>query len=675
MAVRVCLSMIVRNESSVITRCLDAARPAIDAVSVCDTGSTDDTIAIIEAWLQRTGLPGHIHRHRFLDFGRSRTRCIRAAQRTIRALGWKPSAAYLLFLDADMVLQVGETFTRDALDADVYRVMQRCGSLEYPNVRLMKAGVRGRFIGATHEYFSTPAGSSEQSLSSLSIDDRHDGGHRSDKFERDRRLLERELRRDPGNTRTLFYLAETYRGLRDLPKALALYRRRSEAGGWEEEAWYAHYVAGQLLHEAGRPRQAFHTLAGALRRDPRRHEPYAHIAGVLRTQGHHTWACRMARRGLQLGMPSDRTLFLDRGLYDWGFLRELSISAYYTGERAEGLDASERLLLGRGAPRDVTSSAMQNAVFYAAPLPNAVHVALTPALPPEFVPCNPSVLRTESGYLVNCRAVSYRINPDQLYIASEPDGVLRSRNILMRYDRTFTLLGETEVQASMAPLRWQPVQGLEDARVFSRDGQTGFLCTTTNLHPAGPIRLSLCHVTGSGEVNHHRPLSGYGDSRAQKNWLPFVEGGELFAIYGYEPLVVVKIDEDTGTVEAVVERPQGRPFEDWRGSAGPIDIPADLGGGRLVLVHMVSWRARRHYLHRFVRLDDDWRITQVSRPFYFRHLGIEFGCGMCLAHGEADVLITFGVEDREAWLCRVPLSEVCRALVDLPDWPPARSSY
>ncbi len=124
--------MIVRNESRVIARCLDAARPAIDAIDLCDTGSTDDTVAVVQRWLRRTGVPGRIHRHRFVDFGTNRTRAIRSARRTVRELGWDRSRAYLLFLDADMVLETGAAFRRDALEADVYLVTQRCGSLDTP---------------------------------------------------------------------------------------------------------------------------------------------------------------------------------------------------------------------------------------------------------------------------------------------------------------------------------------------------------------------------------------------------------------------------------------------------------------------------------------------------------------------------------------------------------------
>jgi len=46
---RLALVMIARNEARCIARCLDSARPHVDAMIVLDTGSTDDTVAIAEA--------------------------------------------------------------------------------------------------------------------------------------------------------------------------------------------------------------------------------------------------------------------------------------------------------------------------------------------------------------------------------------------------------------------------------------------------------------------------------------------------------------------------------------------------------------------------------------------------------------------------------------------------
>lgn len=46
--VSLCLNMIVRNESKIITRLLNSVLPIIDTYLICDTGSTDDTISIIK---------------------------------------------------------------------------------------------------------------------------------------------------------------------------------------------------------------------------------------------------------------------------------------------------------------------------------------------------------------------------------------------------------------------------------------------------------------------------------------------------------------------------------------------------------------------------------------------------------------------------------------------------
>jgi hypothetical protein len=53
---------------------------------------------------------------------------------------------------------------------------------------------------------------------------------------RDEKLLEEELRKDPNNPRTAFYLAQTY-DLIDKPlKAYHMNWKRAKMWGWEQEA-------------------------------------------------------------------------------------------------------------------------------------------------------------------------------------------------------------------------------------------------------------------------------------------------------------------------------------------------------------------------------------------------------------------------------------------------------
>jgi hypothetical protein len=68
----------------------------------------------------------------------------------------------------------------------------------------------------------------------------------------------------------------------------------------------------------------------------------------------------------------------------------------------------------------------------------------------------------------------------------------------------------------------------------------------------------------------------------------------------------------------------------------------------------------RVYLHRFVSLDDEFRITGISPQFIFRAPGIEFAAGLAIL--DNSVIVSFGVADRECWLARLPLDRVIATL-------------
>jgi glycosyltransferase involved in cell wall biosynthesis len=83
--------MIVKNESKIIERCLNSARPIIDSVSICDTGSTDETPEIIENWCSENNIPGKVHHKSFINFGYNRTLAVSLAQNAF------PDADYLYY--------------------------------------------------------------------------------------------------------------------------------------------------------------------------------------------------------------------------------------------------------------------------------------------------------------------------------------------------------------------------------------------------------------------------------------------------------------------------------------------------------------------------------------------------------------------------------------------------
>src|SRR5262249_29242224 len=157
---------------------------------------------------------GRVHSHKWQDFGHNRTLSVEAAKQTVTELGLPHEQTYLLLLDADMVLMQEAGFRKDALRAGWYLLTQSAGNLTYWNVRLLKASVPWRCVGVTHEYWeSLEPNRPREKLTTLWIDDRNDGGCKSDKYERDIRLLMLGLADDSGNARYMFYLAQTYRAL------------------------------------------------------------------------------------------------------------------------------------------------------------------------------------------------------------------------------------------------------------------------------------------------------------------------------------------------------------------------------------------------------------------------------------------------------------------------------
>jgi tetratricopeptide (TPR) repeat protein len=155
---------------------------------------------------------------------------------------------YILFADADMELVVGDASFLDRLSAEAYLVQQRAG-ISYDNLRLIRRDAQARYVGATHEYLDIQG--DRERLSEIWYIDHASGSNRVGKFERDARLLEEDLVRDPGNARSVFYLAQSYRDAGDLTRARDTYRQRVGLGGWEEEVWYSLHEIGRLNERLG----------------------------------------------------------------------------------------------------------------------------------------------------------------------------------------------------------------------------------------------------------------------------------------------------------------------------------------------------------------------------------------------------------------------------------------
>lgn len=336
--------MIVRDEAAVVGPCLESVRDLIDTWVVCDTGSTDGTQDVIRTAL--AGIPGELHERPWVDFGHNRSELLALA---------RGRADHLLLLDADWEVEA-QPGALGALAADAYMI-RHAGDVEFHNKRIVSGALDWRYVGATHEYILSEEERSCERLAGVTIHVRSVGGERTARWARDAELLEAALERDPGDARSAFYLAQTYRDMAGgdrglLERALAGYLRRAEMAGWDEETHCALKQAGDLHDALGDWPAAQDAYLRAWELRPARLEPVYALSAGLRTRDRPLAAHRfasIAAGAAPLPVPED-DLFVAPWIYRWGLLFEYSITSWWAGEFDASLAACDRLAKMRDLP-------------------------------------------------------------------------------------------------------------------------------------------------------------------------------------------------------------------------------------------------------------------------------------------------------------------------------------
>ncbi len=349
----VCIAMIVKNEAAIIERCLDSALPLADRWLIIDTGSTDDTCALIERKL--SDLPGELLRSKWRDFGTNRSELMREARN---------AADWLLLLDADFVVEHDPGWDQELQRTDVDSFLVDVTEDEVGHY-LMPSLVRGRrpwyFEGVTHESITSDTPGRREFIASLRIRHLADGNSRADRLVRDRTLLMQDLLANPDNPRSVFDLAQTLRDLGETTRAIGLYRRRVRMGGPVEEEFYAQYQIGILLMEQSWP-QAVPALLKAYSLSPNRAEPLYHLARGYRRRAMYPLAHLFAQAGMAIAAPDDG-LFVESYVYDWGLRFERSVAAWYVDRRGECY-ADSIILRDRPVPEPWLASVKSNLALF-----------------------------------------------------------------------------------------------------------------------------------------------------------------------------------------------------------------------------------------------------------------------------------------------------------------------
>ncbi len=331
--------LMVKNEASVIEATLQPfIKAGVRDFVVFDTGSEDHTQEIAAQFFKQQGIEnGHIVEEPFVDFATSRNRALAVTQQIF------PDAVFMLMPDAEWYIHNGEALLQfceehrhDHYSSYLIKIQNDFASLY--SQRLIRCQRNIHFIGRVHEVLNEITGASVPDTIYLYWNPCNGNKKSQDRWRRDLDLLHASYAENPFDSRTLFYLAQTYECLDDWENAYAFYTERATRMGWDEENFETVYRMGRVAEELEvladdslTPLPIQHYLKAFSMR-PHRAEPLVQIADYYLVHNEVDLAFMFAARAVELPYPTHDILFVDDYLYDFVRYDILGVTAWYVGE-------------------------------------------------------------------------------------------------------------------------------------------------------------------------------------------------------------------------------------------------------------------------------------------------------------------------------------------------------
>ena len=341
------LCMIVKNESKIIERCLNSVKPLIDYVCIVDTGSTDDTIDVINNWMKSNDIEGQVIFEPWQNFAYNRS----FAMEKIRE---KKYIEYVLMIDADEILtyEEGLDFSKikENLSFDLYNMNCKLGGVEYLRTSITKNKKPYFYKGVVHEYLECkePIETRETIKGICNIPLQDSARNQNiEKYQHDAKAIQDALETETDPflvSRYTFYLAQSYRDSLEKEKAIYWYNKRSKLGFWDQEVYISLYRMAKLKEDLEYPQNdILQSYMMAHESYPQRIEAIHGAISFCRRNGRNHQAYILAKHAMSMTANKDG-LFAENWIWDYGIDDEFTISCYWSGHYKEGLEASEKLL-------------------------------------------------------------------------------------------------------------------------------------------------------------------------------------------------------------------------------------------------------------------------------------------------------------------------------------------
>jgi len=333
-----------KDEEHCIRECLESVKPYVDYILVHDTGSTDNTIKIVNEFLEETGIPGEVFESEWVAFDVNKTLMMERV---------KDKTDYVLHFDADDFLRGDFSFNFEDAGMDQYLMTMRRTGTNYIATLLYNNRITWKFCGVAHTIIRCLDKSpiSTGTLTDRGYIESEPIGSRildPDKYKRDAEKLEKQFFRclidDPDGllVRSCFYAAQSWLDHGNLEKALQwkkLYLNLT--GTWSEERFEANLRIGRILIQLEKPFEEIKKyFDAAIELQPDRAEPYFGFGRYLNAIKKNELAYQYLKKGKECSLEKAKQkyiLFVQQFQYEKYINDDLSVACYWTGRFEEGM--------------------------------------------------------------------------------------------------------------------------------------------------------------------------------------------------------------------------------------------------------------------------------------------------------------------------------------------------
>ena len=359
----ICLNMIVKNESHVIEKTLQnlCNKLRIDYWVISDTGSTDNTVELIEKFFDKKQINGEIYNDEWQDFGHNRTLALNQAYN---------KTDYLFIFDADDKI-IGEINIPNNLDKDGY-LLKIGTDFTYNRPLLINNRKKWKFVGVLHEYLECMESDTRELIKGAYYIESGRTGNRNksdDKYIKDAEILKDAYEKEKNKNKQLsyrysFYCAQSYKDAGHIEESIKWYEQTLKLNGWIQEKYYSCLKLSELNNIQQNKENRMAYLLKAINYDVERMDGIIQAVELYYNDGNHLFVNMFYHKFKNYKRNYQDKLFVTASYYDDMLEYYNGISAFYINDKQSGYECIKKIIINNKIENSKYVLTINNLQYY-----------------------------------------------------------------------------------------------------------------------------------------------------------------------------------------------------------------------------------------------------------------------------------------------------------------------